>query len=185
MKKIFVLFIFFLLKFSSGHSQEQLYYSTENGSVRFKSEAQKEIINAESTRLKGILDITKKTFAFKVLIRSFEGFNSPLQQEHFNEKYLESDLYPEAFFSGKIIEEVDLSHDGDFNIRAKGKLTIHGINNERIIKCIINIKNGVVEVKSSFSIMLSDHNIKVPKIVHEKVATEILIEIRVTMKRTH
>ncbi len=184
MRKLFVVSIFFLLNFSSGQSQEQLYYSTDNGSVRFRSEAQKEIINAESNRLRGILDATKKTFAFIVPIRSFEGFNSPLQQEHFNEKYLESDQFSEAYFSGKIIEDIDMNKDGDYSIRAKGKLTIHGISNERIIKCTLNIKNGVADVKSSFSIMLSDHNIKVPKIVHEKVATEILVEIRVTMKRT-
>jgi len=61
-----------------------------------------------------------------------------LQKEHFNENYLESDKYPEASFKGKIIEDIDLDKDGEYEVRAKGELTIHGIMQERIIKANIN-----------------------------------------------
>jgi hypothetical protein len=53
-------------------------------------------------------------------MRSFQGFNSPLQKEHFNENYVESDKFPEASFKGKIIEDQDLTVDGTYELRAKG-----------------------------------------------------------------
>ncbi len=53
-------------------------------------------------------------------MESFQGFNSTLQREHFNENYIESDKYPEARFSGKVIEDIDFSKDGTYIIRAKG-----------------------------------------------------------------
>ena len=52
-------------------------------------------------------------------MRSFQGFNSPLQKEHFNENYVESDKFPDASFKGKVIEDVDLSKDGTYEVRAK------------------------------------------------------------------
>ena len=71
-----------------------------------------------------------------------------------------------------------MSRDGLYIIRAKGNLTIHGVVQERIIKCEINIKNGIVSVKSNFTVLLSDHNITIPKVVHEKLASEIKIEVK-------
>jgi hypothetical protein len=159
-----------------------LYY-TSNGEVTFRSEASQELIKATSSRLQGVVNPENRTYLFKVLIRTFHGFNSALQQEHFNEKYLESEKFPEASFSGKIIEDIDLSIDGTYNVRAKGKLNVHGISMERIIRSLVNVKNGVITIESNFSILLSDHNIKVPKVVHEKIASEIMIETKVELNR--
>src|ERR1043166_9418670 len=100
-------------------------YQTIKGRIDFRSDAPFEIIRASSNELLGLLDISKKNFAFKVGIRSFQGFNSPLQKEHFNENYLQSDEYPDASFNGKIIEDADLAVDGNYQVRAKGILTIH------------------------------------------------------------
>src|SRR3954453_7865795 len=66
-------------------------YKTTKGEIFFKSDAPLEIIKASSTEMIGLLDIDKKNFSLKVDLRSFKGFNSPLQKEHFNENYLESD----------------------------------------------------------------------------------------------
>lgn len=71
-------------------------FSATSGTISFQSDAPFELIKARSKEVKGLLDITKKTFAFKVRMESFEGFNSPLQREHFNENYMESNKYPNA-----------------------------------------------------------------------------------------
>ena len=176
-------FCFIVLMNSTLAAQDGNYFFTNTGKVSFKSEARQEIINAGSANLRGLLDPDKRTFVFKVIIRTFQGFNSALQQEHFNEKYLESELYPEATFSGKIIEDIDLSIDGTYDIRAKGKLNIHGVEMERIIRCNVNVSNGRITVESEFSILLSDHNIKVPKVVHEKIASEINVTIKAELTR--
>jgi hypothetical protein len=45
-------------------------------------------------------------------MQTFEGFNSALQREHFNENYIESNRFPDASFNGKIIEDIDFAKDG-------------------------------------------------------------------------
>ncbi len=163
------------------HSQAKLLF-TSNGNIRFRSDAPLELINASSSELKGLIDPNKNTFAFTVRSRSFQGFNSPLQKEHFNENYVESESYPESSFAGKIIEDVDYSKDGVYTIRAKGKLTIHGVEQERIIKVTMEIKSNKILIKSSFSVLLSDHNIPIPKVVSEKLANEIRVDIDATLQ---
>ncbi|CAN5828429.1 hypothetical protein BH11BAC4_BH11BAC4_07060 [soil metagenome] len=169
-----------LLLFSTSHTFSQLFNSTV-GIVSFRSDAPLELIKASSKEMRGKLDVAKKTFAFTVKVRSFDGFNSPLQKEHFNENYLESNQYPDAYFSGKIIEDIDFTTDGTYSVRAKGILFVHGVTQERIIKSSITIKNGNLKIVSNFTIQLIDHNIPIPKVVHEKLASEINVEVTADM----
>ncbi|HEX6225834.1 MAG TPA: YceI family protein, partial [Chryseolinea sp.] len=96
-------------------------------------------------------------------------------------KYMESDKFPKASFSGKIIEQVDFSKDGSYDIRAKGDLDIHGIKQMRIIKGKIIISNGSLHVSARFTVPLSDHNISIPSIVSQKIATEIQVQFDASM----
>lgn len=152
-------------------------YQVSGGIVRFHSDAPLEFINATSKGLLGVVDISKRTFLFKISIPSFDGFNSPRQKEHFNENYMESDRFPVAIFSGKIIEDIDISKDGEYTIRAKGKLVIHGVAQQRTIKCRIICGNGKIAVSSDFMVLLADHNIKIPRIVSDKLSSEINVSI--------
>jgi hypothetical protein len=176
LKRLLIFLIIFLFQCHTALMAQV--YSITSGSVSFHSDAPLELISASSNELRGKIDIEKKNFAFMVKMASFSGFNNPLQKEHFNENYLESTLYPNASFTGKIIEDLDLSVDGSFTIRAKGNFTVHGISQERIIKSDVTVKNGIISIRSSFTVMLADHNISIPKVVHEKLASEIKVEIK-------
>ena len=127
------------------------------------------------------MNVKKKTFAFKVSNASFVGFNSPLQREHFNENYMETDVYAESTFSGKIIEDIDITKDGEYKVRAKGKLKIHGVEQERIIDIEIKTKDNKMVVHADFSISLYDHNIKIPKVVYDKLAPDIHVTVSAGM----
>jgi len=161
--------------------QEKIYLATD-GEITFRSDAQQELIKASSHDLRGALDIVNKTFTFKVRVSTFTGFNSNLQQTHFNENYLQSERFPEATFKGKIIEDVDWNEPGKITVRAKGILSIHGVDKETIIKGVITIAPGnKMKIESFFSILLSDHNIPIPRIVKEKLAEEINVAMRATL----
>jgi len=179
MKLLFFLLFVFVAKLTSA----QQIYEVQNGNISFHSDAPKELISASSSGLKGVVDLNKKTFAFKIGIGSFLGFNSPLQREHFNENYMESSMYPEASFFGKIIEDVDLTKEGEYVIRAKGKLRIHGIERERIIRATVTSYKGKLSLKSEFTVLLSDHDIKIPKLVNNKLAPEISVTVDATMSQ--
>jgi polyisoprenoid-binding protein YceI len=157
-------------------------FEVRKGKIQFHSSAELELIKAESDQLKGLVDIGRKQFAFKVPMNSFKGFNSPLQQEHFNENYLETSSYPEASFSGKIIEDDDLGKDGTYTLRAKGNLTIHGVAQERIIKSTVNVSQGKIKINAAFTVQLADHGIKIPRIVSEKLSSEISVQIQAELE---
>lgn len=152
-------------------------YLITKSQIQIRSEASLELINASSEKLKGALDPVARSFAFSVDMSSFDGFNSPLQKEHFNENYVETKKYPKATFAGRIIEEDDFTKDGTYTLRAKGKFSVHGVERERIIKGDLVVKNGVIQLKSNFTVLLADHNIKIPRIVYEKLASEIKVVI--------
>ena len=153
----------------------------QKGEIKFASKAQLELIKASTDKVQGLLDPASNLFAFSVDIKNFRGFNSELQREHFNEKYLESEKFPKAKFSGKIIEQIDFSKDGTYEVRAKGDLEIHGIKQNRIIRSKVTVKTGVVTIESSFLVPLADHDIAIPNIVSQKIATEIEVEFSATM----
>jgi hypothetical protein len=156
-------------------------YSTQTGEIRFTSKAELELIKASSSQVQGVLDISSRQFAFLVNMRSFEGFNSALQRKHFNENYMESEKFPAAKFSGKIIEEINLKEPGVYELRAKGELDIHNQKQTRIIKGKITVKGNEILVESTFTVPLADHDITIPKIVSQKIATEILVEFKATL----
>lgn len=156
-------------------------FQVKKGTIRFYSDAPQELINAESDNLKGVIDIKKKTFAFKIDMASFIGFNSPLQKEHFNENYIESAKYPDAVFQGKIIENIDLTKDGKYNVRAKGKMNIHGMAVERIIDAELQVKNEKITIHSVFVVPLLDHDIKIPRVVYDKLAMNINVSVDATL----
>jgi polyisoprenoid-binding protein YceI len=180
MFRTIILFCLFLFP-SLGFTQGGVLYVTNNGKVHFTSDAPLEMIKASSNVLAGAVKSSDKSFAFSVQVKSFEGFNSSLQRTHFNENYLESDKYPKITFEGKIIEDINLVKDGTYNIRGKGKFSIHGVTQERIIPCKLVVNNGNLSVSSNFTVFLDDHNIKIPAVVNQKIAEEIMVSINIEM----
>jgi hypothetical protein len=152
-------------------------WKCKGGKIEFNSDAPLEIINAKSGELRAVIDPTNGSFAFSVRNSSFRGFNSVLQEEHFHESYMESHRYDVSSFMGKIIEKIDFTKGGTFMIRAKGKLSVHGLERERIIQSIVQINGSKMNVKSTFMVPLVEHNISIPKLVHQKIAEEIQVKI--------
>lgn len=171
-----IFIISFLMTFQ-GFSQPATQYFIQNSTIRFVSNASLERIEAVSTELRGIIDISSNSFAFSVNNTSFRGFNSQLQEEHFNENYLESKT-PKCTFSGKIIDDIDFNKDGTYIIRAKGILNVKGIGQERIIKSTVAVKGKEVFISGEFVILLADHEIRIPRIVQQKIAPEIEVRIQ-------
>ena len=145
--------------------------------MSFHSTAPKELITARSNQLRGLVDFGKGTFVFKIKLNSFEGFNNALQKEHFNENYVESSIYPEASFKGKIIESIDLAKNQTIHIRSKGNFNLHGRTKQCIINVVIKIVNQKIHIHSDFIIYLQDFNIKIPRVVYNKLASEITVNL--------
>lgn len=177
MKQFFLIIFLFTINLSNAQI-----FICKDGDTKFTSEAPLELIKAHSNKTKGVIDGSSKNVAFSINIDSFEGFNSGLQKEHFRENYMETEKYTDATFKGKIIEDIDFSKNGSFSVRAKGVFTIHGTEKEKIVKVKIVIKDNEIKVETSFEVPLEDHNIKIPKVVNQKIASVIMVEVKATLK---
>ncbi|HBS87299.1 MAG: hypothetical protein A2W91_03695 [Bacteroidetes bacterium GWF2_38_335] len=177
MKGIFI--ITFLLALTVQNLRAQEKYYTNTGHVYFISRT--DILNIEGTNDKMIsfININTGEMIFGVKMKAFE-FKLPLAEEHFNENYVESEKYPNAKFKGKILNfsEVNLKKEGKYEVEAEGDLEIHGVTRKIKEKAMLLVKENKIVATCSFSINISDYNIKVPKLVEDKVAKEIPIELR-------
>ena len=162
---------------------QQALFKIMEGEVAFVSEAPLEIIKAKSSDLSGLVDMQRRSFAISIPVNSFQGFNSALQREHFNENYMESSRFPKATFAGKIIEETDFTQPGSWTIRAKGKLALHGVEQERIIKIQIQAGKETFTARAVFTVLLEDYQISIPRVVNQKIAEEIQVKVEAVFSK--
>ena len=158
-------------------------YMTRNGNVDFFSSTPLEDIKAVNNQVSCVLNKENGQFAFQVPIKAFT-FKNALMQEHFNESYLESDIYPKSIFRGEIIgwDDIQLSQDS-LNILIEGDLTIHGVKNQVRQSGRVWVSSGVIYGESTFSVRLVDYQVKVPKIVRENIAEVIKVNVKVKLKQ--
>ena len=168
---------------TSWNTNQGVLWEASQGYVHIQSDAPLEIIKAECRSMIGVIDPMKKTFAFSVRINSFQGFNSQTQRTHFLENYMEEKKFPTATFEGKFIEDFPFETPGTYSVRAKGYLVIHGITRERIIRGELIIGEHNASVKASFFVPVSDHGISIPKIVNQKIAEEIAVNIDIPFNK--
>lgn len=139
-----------------------------------------EDIKAVSTKTSAVIIGKTGDFAFQIPIKSFE-FGKKLMQEHFNENYMESDQYPNATFKGNIEPNINWRKDGEYNVNARGTLTVHGVGKTRNVPAKIMVKNGVTSIYASFDVACTDHDIKIPTLVFTKIAKVINVKISGTL----
>ncbi len=153
-------------------------YMTRTGKVTFFSSTPVENIEAVNNEMACAIDSKSGDVAFQVPIKSFK-FEKSLMQEHFNENYMESDKYPKAEFKGKIanLSAVNFSKDGQYNVTASGKMTIHGVTRDVTAPGTITVKGNQVTAASKFRVRTADYGIKVPGVVENKIAKEIEVTV--------
>jgi polyisoprenoid-binding protein YceI len=152
----------------------QLYTSTSSD-VSFDSKTPMEDIYAQTKKAKAAVNVNTKKVMIRIKMISFK-FEKPLMEEHFNEKYVETEKYPDAKFDGVIQGEDDLSKNGTYNVKVKGILEIHGVKQDRTLEGVLTVADGSVDLKTEFSVALKDHKIKVPKVVVKNIAESVNIK---------
>lgn len=153
--------------------------STRAGYIKFFSDAAVEDIEAENKQVSSILNLENGQFAFLVPIKAFQ-FEKALMQEHFNENYLESGQYPNASFKGSIEDyaKIDLSKDGVHNLVFAGKMTLHGVEKSIKEKVLVEVKGGKLGLSSSFKLLASDYEVKIPSSKQDNISNELAITVK-------
>jgi hypothetical protein len=165
-----------LLSILSLQLKAQTLYKSTNAEISFFSKTPVEDIEGKSNKASAIIHLEKKDIAFIVQNVSFE-FPNKLMQEHFNEKYMESEKYTMSQFRGIIQENIDLKVAGTYKVTVKGVLTIHGVAQNRTIEGTITVKDGTITLESKFKVKNADHKIEIPSLVVTKIAEEIEVKV--------
>lgn len=154
-------------------------YTAKSGSATFFSAAPLENIEATSNSVQSILNTSTKNVAFIISIRSFQ-FKKDLMQEHFNEKYMESDKFPNATYSGIINGDFDLSIDSTYEVTSTGKMAMHGQEKEITAPGTFTVKNGEASLQSNFPLAVNDFKIEIPQLLFQNIADTVAVKVNVT-----
>jgi polyisoprenoid-binding protein YceI len=175
MKKTIV-FLLILMALGVGTQAQQ--FMTRTGFISFYSKAPLEDITAENNQVYAIVDVTKKNIAFTLLLRGFI-FPKELMQEHFNENYVESDKYPKAIVSGAFTGDVLVNKEGVYQIVVKGTLSLHNVTKPIEVPATLEVKGGKLVGHAQFKIKPEDYNIQIPSVVRDKIASEVVVTVKV------
>ncbi|PVX46434.1 YceI-like domain-containing protein [Flavobacterium sp. 103] len=154
---------------------------TRTGEIKFEASVPSfESVAAESNSVSAVLDESNGEFAVLALIKTFK-FKVPLMEEHFNENYIESSIYPKATFKGKIInfDVSKLTTSGKYDL--EGDLTIHGVTKKIKTKISMVLKEGKLYTTSGFAVKAQDFNIKIPGIVKSKISEDVIVTVNLVL----
>lgn len=178
MKTPILIFALALATTMSAYAQK---YFTKTASIAFFSSTPMEDIDAKSNQVTSIIDFGTGDIVFKMQVKTFQ-FQKALMQEHFNEKYIESDKFPESTFKGKIenYTAIDPTKDGEYKVKVTGELTIHGVAKTYTTDATITVKGGVVSATAKFPVKVADHKIVIPGAVKDNIAETIDVTVSAT-----
>ncbi|MGW9684049.1 YceI family protein [Flagellimonas sp. 2504JD1-5] len=158
--------------------QAQEKFIDKNGIIIFEaSEDVFEEVKAINRTVTTIYDSESNRIAALALVVGFQ-FKNSLIQEHFNENYAESEAYPKAMFKGQL-QDFDFDELGSevTNVNLKGILTFHGEDKEIITTVRMQRINDMLQMIGDFVVTPADFDIKIPKIVRNKIAKEVQVKI--------
>ncbi len=160
-------------------------YITKTGHIRFFSSTPMEDIEAHNRQVNAALDTETGDLVFRVLMKSFQ-FEKALMQEHFNENYVESNKFPNSTFKGKItnIKDVDFTKNGKYDVTIEGDLTIKDATKKITEKGTLEVNGDKVKGLSTFNVLVSDYNIKIPSTVANNIARSIRVDVDVNLEKS-
>ncbi len=148
-------------------------YINRQGQVTFFSYTSAENIEAVNNQVLSVLDASTNEIAVDILMRAFV-FKKTLMREHFNESYIESDLYPKAKFIGKIIGFDPTQKDSQTRM-IEGQFTLKDKIVPLAFKVNINRKNNSYTITGATEVFVNDYNIRIPKLLSPNIAKNIQI----------
>ena len=161
---------------TSIHCQKADRIIARQGQVSFFSYTSVEDIEATNNQVFSLLDKTTGDIAVNMLMRAFV-FKKALMEEHFNESYIESDLYPKMEFFGKI-QDYNPQNFAQGTHIVKGTMELHGVKKEIELKVKVDEDQENMVLTGDLEIAVSDFQIKVPPLLAPNIAKIIQVMFR-------
>ena len=171
MNKLLLFFIFIHSVAICQNSTEK--YIARQGQVTFFSYTSAENIEAVNNQSLSVLDLDTNEIAVDILMRAFV-FKKKLMREHFNESYIESDLYPKATFRGKILG-FDPSQEDAQTRMIEGMFTLKDKTVPLAFKVNIKRVNNSYTIVGTAEVFLENYDNKIPKLLSPNIAKNIQV----------
>lgn len=169
-------FLVLLLIINFGFVQKSSQVISRQGKVSFFSYTSVENIKAENNQVLSIIDLNNGNIAVSMLMNTFV-FEKALMKEHFNESYIESDIYPKATFEGQILE-FNPNDEGEQTRIIKGTFFMHGVTKELEIKTKIENNDGKYSLSGTFETLVEHYNINIPPLLAGNIAKSIEVNFK-------
>lgn len=173
-----------IIAFISFNTFSQTKFITKTGVVRFEASVTSfEEVKAVNNSVTAIIEVESGEFAALVFIKGFR-FKNALMEEHFNENYAESDKYPKANFKGTLEDfSMDKLHSNAL-FKISGTLTFHGKTKKlESIPLKFSKEGDLINVSGNFKVNASDFDIKIPKVVKDKVSETVDVFLDFSLKK--
>lgn len=164
-----------LLGLTFSATAQKIFIAT-GGKAHLFSATPIENIDAVTSSMSSVLNTINNTLAFSVPMRTFK-FEKSLMEEHFNEKYVESETYPKSTFNAKINESINWERDTVADVTATGEFFLHGVTRTITEKGKLTISGGSISLSAVFIVVLKDYKIEVPKLLSNIISETIRVDL--------
>ncbi len=160
----------------SGLSQS---YITKSGHVEFDSSVPLHSFTGVSDHLVGKITLTDSIIDFYVDVNTLKtGID---KRDNDMLKTLEAQKYPFAEFYGKIVSDFKPIGEQPQKVTVEGKFSVHGVSKQTTITGILKkVQKGIL-VEASWTLNMTDYNIKPPGILFYRVSEKIDVSISATL----
>ncbi len=181
--------IFIILLFAAAGFSAEFQVDTEaDNMVLFMVQAPMEQFDGSTAMIDGFVKwegenpLTESEFYFQVDLRDLDTGIAKRNQQ-MREKYLQTDKYPYAVYTGMLTAIDTLETDNEFDVKVEGTLNLHGVEQSYVIDGRISLIDSTMQVQCGFELGLQRHNIKIPKIMFAKISDFILMDLSFYMIR--
>lgn len=187
MKRLFVFILLVTLATINIYAAEYHVDTKKKNMVKFISDAPIESFEGVTSKIDGF--IFNETDGFKNAELYFEvDMNSietgiGLRDRHMRDDYLHTKKYPTTHYEG-VITEVSKVSDKKYKVKAKGKMFIHGVTQDKIVEAeLIEDSKGNLNVICKFIVALTDYKIEVPSLMFAKIDENMDLRLNFFLKK--
>lgn len=104
-----------------------------------------------------------------------------LRNRHMRDRYLHTDRFPFVSFGGSV-SSLAPAGDGGFQATASGDFSLHGVDRSRDVQCLGERRGEGLIVRCAFDVILSDHDIPIPKLMFMKIDEIMKVRLEFNLK---
>jgi polyisoprenoid-binding protein YceI len=156
-------------------------FITEKGRAEFISTAPMLTFSGISENLNGLVNLESGALDFFLDLNTLKT-GVGLRDRHMRTNYLETSKYPFAEFTGKI-DNLPKNLTSKTPVSAKGKFKIHGVERDIVVEGFLSQKGNQLLLEATWTLLLKDYNIEVPKVVFYELAEEQTIKINASLNQ--